>query len=534
MRKLWKLVNNLPLTVFLYTILILSLLASGALWGSNIFKGSPFAAGGVTFVGTNGDIKTDTDMTFSGSRLSVTDLTVTNAPTASGLDSAEAITLKPSGDTDDYFTFSTVADVPTLTATGASYLKYGSDIFTDRWLSQTTNTMFGIGTAGLGNLAHTAASEGYYNTFLGYNAGNAATTAYHNVFIGDEAGLVNTSGFANTFVGSAAGKANTDGKQNTFLGRDAGQANTGGDYNTFLGTDAGVANLTADYGIFIGQSAGHANETGSNNVFIGMAAGYDNVSGHDNVILGYYAGADSLSNSNVIIGSQAGFKATSAANTLVGVQAGYAVTSGAFNTLIGGMAGYTLTTNGASVMLGWQAGYYETGANKLFIDNTSRANEADGRIKSLVYGEFNATRASQVIQFNSQTNMGTSCNFKMFYQEITLDTGGATTNVGLTPNCVIISAAIRVSVQIDGLDAADHHIQLGVAGTTNKYCDAAEGAANAYISVNKKDHYTYDPTIGTEAAALILTITGGGDQTPTAGKCYVEVIYLDSSDLPNG
>jgi hypothetical protein len=52
------------------------------------------------------------------------------------------------------------------------------------------------------------------------------------------------------------------------------------------------------------------------------------------------------------------------------------------------------------VCIGYQAGYYETGTNKLFIDNQSRASEADGRVKALVYGVFDATVANQSITFN--------------------------------------------------------------------------------------------------------------------------------------
>jgi hypothetical protein len=44
------------------------------------------------------------------------------------LRSANAITLMPSGDVDDYFTFSTVSDVPTITATGATNLAFGTEI----------------------------------------------------------------------------------------------------------------------------------------------------------------------------------------------------------------------------------------------------------------------------------------------------------------------------------------------------------------------------------------------------------------------
>jgi hypothetical protein len=133
----------------------------------------------------------------------------------------------------------------------------------------------------------------------------------------------------------------------------------------------------------------------------------------------------------------------------------------------------------------------------------------------------------------TKLNVGLSLNFSRFYSEITLDTGDAETDVGLTPSAVIVSAAIKVSVQVDGLDSADHHIKLGVSGTTAKYCDASEGGASTSISKNKGAKYTFDPSTDTEASALILTIDGGGDNTPSAGKCYVEVIYLQSANLPD-
>jgi len=46
----------------------------------------------------------------------------------SSLISSGTITIKPSGDIDDYFTFSTASDIPTITATGAASLGIGSDI----------------------------------------------------------------------------------------------------------------------------------------------------------------------------------------------------------------------------------------------------------------------------------------------------------------------------------------------------------------------------------------------------------------------
>jgi hypothetical protein len=144
---------------------------------------------------------------------------------------------------------------------------------------------------------------------------------------------------------------------------------------------------------------------------------------------------------------------------------------------------------------------------------------------------YNSSDVDLVPDTGKSVDIGVSCMLKRFYAEVTLATDNAETDVGLTPAAVILSAAIRVSVQIDGLDSADHHIQLGINGNASKYIDVAQGGAAQNISVNKKGNYKFDPTTDTEAAALKLTITGGTDQIPTAGKVYVEVIYLDSANL---
>jgi len=149
---------------------------------------------------------------------------------------------------------------------------------------------------------------------------------------------------------------------------------------------------------------------------------------------------------------------------------------------------------------------------------------ANGALTGITNAQFTPATGASV-------NVGTSCNFKRFYSEVTLATDNAETDVGLTPAAVILTAAIRVSVEIQGLDSADHHIQLGINGSAAKYVDVAQGSAATTISVNKKGNYKFDPSTGTEAAALKLTITGGADQTPTAGKVYVEVIYLESANL---
>jgi hypothetical protein len=118
-----------------------------------------------------------------------------------------------------------------------------------------------------------------------------------------------------------------------------------------------------------------------------------------------------------------------------------------------------------------------------------------------------------------------------FHQTIVLSTVSDTTAIGLAPLGPVLLAKYIVASQVTGLDAADHHLKLGVAGTINKYGDVAEGAANAFISVNKKTHYAGAPVY--EGLSMILTIDGGGDNIPSGGTVDVEVHYYVQDDLPD-
>lgn len=132
---------------------------------------------------------------------------------------------------------------------------------------------------------------------------------------------------------------------------------------------------------------------------------------------------------------------------------------------------------------------------------------------------------------NGVVTTGISHALKRFLKIVTLNTGGEETDVGLTPNAVIMSAAIRVSTEIQGLDSNNHTINLGLNGNIAKYISVAHGSAATTIAKNKKDSYTFDPTTDTESTALKLTIGVGTDKTPSAGAVEVEVLYLDSANL---
>jgi hypothetical protein len=89
--------------------------------------------------------------------------------------------------------------------------------------------------------------------------------------------------------------------------------------------------------------------------------------------------------------------------TAIGANSGLNATDN--STYLGAFAG-ALATGSGLVCLGKQAGYYESENNKLFIDNTNRANEVDAREKSLIYGKFDALPNNQFLTVNGKLNIG--------------------------------------------------------------------------------------------------------------------------------
>jgi hypothetical protein len=163
---------------------------------------------------------------------------------------------------------------------------------------------------------------------------------------------------------------------NTAIGTNALYFNTTGQSNTANGFIALYSNTTGDINTANGVQALYANTTGGYNTANGFSALYLNTTGN--------------------------------ANTANGVQALRSNTTGNFNTAIGYYAGFTNSTGNNNVFLGYEAGYWETGSNKLFIDNQTRANESDARAKALIYGIFDADPANQVLTVNGNVGIGTT------------------------------------------------------------------------------------------------------------------------------
>jgi hypothetical protein len=247
----------------------------------------------------------------------------------------------------------------------------------------------------LGYSAGSSNTGGIYNTFLGSFVGYSNSTGRDNTFLGSFAGYSNTTGGANTFLGNSAGRSNTTGELNTFLGYGAGYANTTGNLNTFLGYAAGNCNTTGYDNTFLGNSAGRSNTTGNSNTFLGNSAGNSNTAGIYNTFLGYYAGyANTTGNLNTFSGYYAGHANTTGyLNTFLGNSAGYANTTGYLNTFLGMNAGYHNTTGYGNVFIGFSAGHFETGSNKLYIDNSDTSSP-------LIKGDFSANSVTINGSFN--------------------------------------------------------------------------------------------------------------------------------------
>ena len=175
-------------------------------------------------------------------------------------------------------------------------------------------------------------------------------TGGNSVFLGDGAGA-NDDGTTNynTAVGRSAMKNNTIGVHNTSTGYISLAFNTEGNYNTANGVTALYENTTGNANTAIGIDASRQNSTGSNNVAIGANANKNNKEGSDNTIIGYMAGA-----------------------------------------------GTALHNKSGNVFLGYAAGFYETGDNKLYIENSNSATP-------LIYGEFD----NDILAVNGNLGVGT-------------------------------------------------------------------------------------------------------------------------------
>lgn len=148
--------------------------------------------------------------------------------------------------------------------------------------------------------------------------------------------------------------------------------------------------------LFLGSGAGNTTLSGNGNVAMGNSSQDNLTTGQLNTSLGWNALA------SVIGGSS---------NTAVGQGSLFGVTSGATNTALGVNSGVNaLTTGSGNVFIGHFSGGYESGSDAFYVNNQDRTNTAGDKTKSLLYGQFNATAASQQLTVNGQLKLSNTTN----------------------------------------------------------------------------------------------------------------------------
>ncbi len=173
--------------------------------------------------------------------------------------------------------------------------------------------------------------------------------------------------------------------------------------NTFLGSYVSNSTMTGGYNTAIGSGSFGSNTTGYQNTAIGYAALVSNTTGIGNTANGYLALYSNTGSYNVALGQ----------NSL------YFNTNGGQNTAIGSEALYRNIIGENNIAIGSGSGFYETGNSNLYIGKGG-TNEAEGRLKSLIYGKFDASTANQFVNING--TLGILDSTGAFYTKFT---GGA-------------------------------------------------------------------------------------------------------------
>lgn len=168
--------------------------------------------------------------------------------------------------------------------------------------------------------------------------------------------------------------------------------------NVGIGTTAPTAKLQVKGITAIDSGRIEFFNTG-NSIFIGKDAGLvDDRTTNDNVFIGFLSGVQSVSGiSNVGIGgSTLTFIENNSNNTAIGAGA-LQSSLGNNNTAIGRSAGAFSDFGSNNVFIGYNAGAWETGNNKLYIDNSNTSSP-------LIYGDF----GTNVLTVNGNLGVGTT------------------------------------------------------------------------------------------------------------------------------
>ncbi|MFM2393075.1 MAG: hypothetical protein RLZZ546_1057, partial [Bacteroidota bacterium] len=242
------------------------------------------------------------------------------------------------------------------------------------------NTNVAIGTYSYRGSSTAANNTGLDNNVIGHSTLYNNTSGSRNHTLGTQTLFNNTTGSANIAIGYRSLYNNTDRSGNIAVGDSTLHDNGIGavfledaTFNTAIGSNAMKSNTTGFYGTAVGYKALMKNTTGRFNTAMGHGA-MMNLNTH--------------SSANSAFGQGALFNQTggSGGNTGIGAGALNGVTTGALNTGLGYRAGFT-NQGEKNIFIGSEAGYYETGSNKLYIENTN----ADST-SALIFGNFSSNK----------------------------------------------------------------------------------------------------------------------------------------------
>lgn len=307
-----------------------------------------------------------------------------------------------------------------------------------------------------------------------------------------------------------------------------------------LAVNTGAGNAALGYGVL------NSNSSGINNTGIGNAALAVNNTGN------YNTGVGTFSMQNTSSGSD---------NTGVGWQTLKANTTGSDNVSIGWNNLAANTTGSSNISLGSYSGLYNTTAsNQYFLNNQNRSNYTGDTTKSLVYGTFNATAASQRFKINGrlEINDGTQASGYVFVGDANgighwAAPGGI---VGATPTLQQVTdvgnSITDNFINFKGSTIPDAPLAgVGISSSGNGLLDFTQpnghSATNNLLSLSANRTYTWPNASGTIAvsasgnAALSatgnITITGtipianGGTNNSSLSVTAGTIYYGDGSKL---
>lgn len=325
---------------------------------------------------------------------------------------------------------------------------------------------------------------------------------------------VPTEAAVKNYVDNASGNdLNIDADGNYFINKNSSNGLISAIQNIGIGDSALSLLTTADFNVAIGHHALKSNSTGLSNIAIGENSQSNRVSGAGNTSLGRLSMVNATSGSG---------------NTAIGMTSLASLVNGSNNVAVGNNSLGSLQSGSGNIGIGNLAGYWETGSDKLYIENSisttplvggNFANDKlginvnldtlDSEAATLTVGgdiQLGSGIGAKVNEFSTDVNMTGNSNtavpteaaVKTFVDNaiggISINSGSigtsTNTNLGFSNTLVPTQNAVKTYVDNRGVDASSSnwfHI------TEHPYpsgcCNVAYGSA-ALESVTSGGHNT--------------------------------------------